>query len=156
MPRTVAGMLALMALLMHIAGCATQQQSGQQNVRAEIEAANARLLTALAAGDAAGMAAAYADNAALLPAHSDFVTGRPAIEKFWTGAISAGVKRAVFITLETEGHGDTAHEVGRYTMYGADGKVLDTGKYVVIWKREQNAWRIYRDIWTTTLPAVTT
>ena len=156
MPRALGGMLASVALLSMLSGCASMQSSGQNNPRAEIEAANTRFLTALSAGDAAGVAAAYAENASLLPAHSDFVTGRAAIEKFWAGAINAGVKRAVFTTLEVEGHGNTAHEVGRYTMYGTDGKMLDAGKYVVIWKREQNAWRIYRDIWTTNLPAVTT
>jgi ketosteroid isomerase-like protein len=26
---------------------------------------------------------------------------------------------------------------------------MDSGKYVVIWKREDGAWKLHRDIWTT-------
>jgi ketosteroid isomerase-like protein len=36
-------------------------------------------------------------------------------------------------------------------MKGAEGNVLDRGKYVVVWQREQGQWRIHRDIWSTSL-----
>jgi ketosteroid isomerase-like protein len=48
--------------------------------------------------------------------------------------------------------GDTAVEVGRYTLSGEGGQVLDTGKYVVIWKKEDDAWRYHRDIWNSSMP----
>jgi ketosteroid isomerase-like protein len=56
-------------------------------------------------------------------------------------------------TVEVQGCGDTAWEVGRYTVPGEGGKVLDTGDYVVIWKREGGEWKLHRDIWTTNTPA---
>jgi uncharacterized protein (TIGR02246 family) len=39
------------------------------------------------AGDAAGMASYYAEDARLLPEHADLVRGRDAIERFWREAI---------------------------------------------------------------------
>jgi hypothetical protein len=33
-----------------------------------------------------------------------------------------------------------------------DGKVLDKGKYIVIWKKEDGTWKLHRDIWTTSVP----
>jgi ketosteroid isomerase-like protein len=32
------------------------------------------------------------------------------------------------------------------------GKVVDRGKYIVIWKREQGQWKLHRDIWNTSMP----
>jgi ketosteroid isomerase-like protein len=52
-----------------------------------------------------------------------------------------------------EAHGDMAYEVGKLTLKGEDGTVLDSGKYVVIWKRENGQWRLHRDIWNTSMPA---
>jgi hypothetical protein len=34
-----------------------------------------------------------------------------------------------------------------------DGSILDTGKYIVIWKRENGAWKWHRDIWNSSRPA---
>jgi ketosteroid isomerase-like protein len=67
--------------------------------------------------------------------------------------VDSGVKGATLTTLEAEGQGDTAYEVGKYTLTGEAGKVLDTGKYVTIWKREQGQWKLHRDIWNTNTPA---
>jgi ketosteroid isomerase-like protein len=56
-------------------------------------------------------------------------------------------------TVEVEGHGNTANEVGKYSLQGAGGQVLDTGKYVVIWQQEAGQWKIHRDIWNSSRPA---
>jgi hypothetical protein len=45
-----------------------------------------------------------------------------------------------------------ANEVGKYRITGEGGKLLDTGKYVVVWKREQGQWKLHRDIWNTSMP----
>ena len=66
-------------------------------------------------------------------------------------AYDAGIKAVSLTTEEAEGHGNTAHEVGKYELRGADGKVLDHGKYVVIWKKEGASWKLHRDIWTTSV-----
>jgi hypothetical protein len=41
---------------------------------------------------------------------------------------------------------------GFYTMFGPEGKMMDTGKYVVIWKREEGQWKYNRDIANTSMP----
>jgi ketosteroid isomerase-like protein len=121
--------------------------------RAGIEAANRQFMEAFGRGDAAGIARLYTDRAKLLPANSDFVTGTTEIQRFWQGAMDLGLKEAVLETLEVESHGQTAHEVGRYTLKAAGGQVADGGKYLVIWKQEGGAWKLHRDIWTTSRPA---
>ncbi|MGI9040549.1 MAG: YybH family protein [Gemmatimonadales bacterium] len=121
--------------------------------RSEIEARNLRFMEAFRRGDAASVAGLYTASARLLPAHSDFVDGTDAIQRFWQGAMDMGLKEAVLETLEVEAHGETAHEVGRYTLKTAGGQVADAGKYLVVWKQEGGAWKLHRDIWTTNRPA---
>jgi ketosteroid isomerase-like protein len=121
--------------------------------RSGVEAANCGFMDAFRRGDAASVARLYTSSAQLLPAHSDFVAGTTAIQHFWQGAMDMGLKEAVLETLELEAHGDTAHEVGRYTLKAAGGQVADAGKYLVIWKQESGSWKLHRDIWTTSRPA---
>lgn len=122
-----------------------------QEVAQDIAAANLRFIAAFRAGDAAGMASCYTRDAQLLPAQSDVVSGTAAIAAFWKAAMGLGIADARLETAEVEAHGDTAIEVGRYALSGADGGQVDRGKYVVVWHREDGAWRIHRDIWTTSI-----
>jgi hypothetical protein len=46
-----------------------------------------------------------------------------------------------------------AHEVGKYTLMGDGDKVLDAGKYIVIWQRQDGQWKLHRDIWNSSQPA---
>ena len=68
-------------------------------------------------------------------------------------AVDSGIKGVTVTTLEVEVSGDTAHEVGTYGLMGDGGKVLDAGKYVVVWKREDGKWKLHRDIWNTSVPS---
>jgi uncharacterized protein (TIGR02246 family) len=123
------------------------------DTRDAIAAINQTFVTALARGDAGAMAALYTANGQLLPTHHDFVTGTPAIQGFWQAVIDMGIREATLETLELEAHGETAHELGKYTLRGSAGQMLDQGKYVVIWKRESGQWKLHRDIWNSSLPA---
>jgi len=123
--------------------------------RDAITAANKTFMAAFKRADAAGMAALYTENGQLLPPGSDFVEGRPAIQAVWQGLMDMGIKAVNLETIEVEGHANTAIEVGKYTIAGEGGKVIDNGKYVVIWKRQRGQWRLHRDIWNTSVPAPT-
>ncbi len=122
-------------------------------IRDAITAANERFMSAFRRGDAAGLADLYTEHGQLLPTHSEVIEGKHAIQFFWQGVIDMGIKAAKLETMEAEDHGDTAHEVGRYTLEAEGGQVLDRGKYVVIWKHEDGQWKLHRDIWNSSMPA---
>ena len=122
------------------------------DVNAAIAAANREFMEAFARQDAAGMAGMYTAEGQLLPANSDFVSGTSAIEQFWGGAMGMGIRTAKLETVELEAHGETAVEVGKYTLGGDEGQTLDQGKYVVVWKNDGGTWKLHRDIWTTSMP----
>lgn len=128
-------------------------QSTSTDIRHAIGAANRDFMAALSRGDIASAAAAYTEQGVVLPPNSEVVAGKQAIQTFWQGAINMGIKTVTLETNEMEGYGDTAHEVGRYTLQGDSGQVIDIGKYVVIWKHEAGQWKIHRDIWNSSRPA---
>lgn len=132
-----------------LAGAALLAGCQKSDVDSEIGAVNQQVMSAIAAGDGAAVAALYTEDAQLLAPNSPALAGRERIAAYWQGAIGAGVKGANLKTLEAQCHGDTAHEVGEYRLTSADGKQIDAGKYIVIWKRVDKQWRLHRDIWNT-------
>jgi ketosteroid isomerase-like protein len=91
----------------------------------------------------------YTEDGQVLPPGSEPITGRPGIQAFWQGAMDMGVKDAKLETAEVAHHGDAAYEVGRYALEAAGGQLLNRGKYVVIWQRQNESWKLHRDIWNT-------
>jgi uncharacterized protein (TIGR02246 family) len=120
-----------------------------EEIRSRTEATNGQFMAAFKRGDSAALASLYTAQGQLLPANSDFVRGTEAIRGFWQGALDMGVKQVTLETVEVEAHGDTAIEVGRYKLLVGNGSIADAGKYIVIWKNERDAWKLHRDIWTT-------
>ncbi|NRB39771.1 MAG: DUF4440 domain-containing protein [Pseudomonadales bacterium] len=121
----------------------TQATSLQSTLRS----ANDQFESAFARGDVASLANLYTDNAMLLPTESDFVKGKSAIGDFWQGAMNMGVKGIKLDILEVEDHGDSAVDIGEYTLSGENDQVLDKGKYLVLWKNEAGSWKLDRDMW---------
>ena len=122
-------------------------------VRAAIAAPIEQFMAAFSRGDAAGAAAVYTADAQVLPPNSDVITGQQAIQTFWQGAMDMGVKAVKLETVEVEGTGILPMKSGRFTLQGAEGQVIDAGKYVVIWKQEAGQWKLHRDIWNSSRPA---
>ncbi len=126
--------------------------AGAQTYQEAISTANQNFMTTFGKGDAGGIGNLYTQKGQLLPAGNDFVKGKKAIQEFWQGAMNMGIKQVQLETIELEGHGDTAIEVGQYVLSGEKGQVMDKGKYIVIWKQEQSEWKLHRDIWTSSIP----
>ena len=119
--------------------------------RDSIEAILERFSECLNGGDAAGVAAHYTDDAALLPPNAARIDGREGIQGAWQALIDANVRDVTLSTQEVDVFGDVANEVGiiRATAPGEDGgRVQFTGKYVTVWQRGRDGtWRLHRDIW---------
>lgn len=126
----------------------TQNVSGIQE---EIRNANDRFERFFVDRDAAGMASLYTNDGMLLPPGADVQSGKQAIQAFWQMVMDMGVKTALLETLEVEDNGEIAIEVGRYNLRGAEGQVIDHGKYIVAWKKDMGQWKLSRDIWNTSI-----
>ncbi len=119
--------------------------------RDSIEATIKSLVESLNGGDAAGVAAHYTDDAALLPPDAPRIDGREGIQGVWQGLIDADVRDVALTTQEVDVFGDVANEVGTINATAPSedgGRVQLAGKYVVVWKRGgDGTWRLHRDIW---------
>lgn len=118
-----------------------------------IVAAEDTFMATFGRGDAAAISAFYTEDGQLLPPNSDVVTGRQGIQAMFQGLMDMGVKAFKLETVEVEGFGDAAYEIGRYTLEGEGGQAFDQGKYLVIWKNQAGEWKLHRDIFNTSLPA---
>ena len=143
--------IALFASLAHCQGTSTA-------VRKSIESNNKRFVDVFNKGDAAAVAAMYTSNARLLPPNSPMIGGRQGIQEFWQSLITAGVKAVRLETDQVEACGNTAYEVGKYTLTIPSlrgGTLTDEGKYVVIWKRQGKQWKLAADTFNTSMPMAT-
>jgi uncharacterized protein (TIGR02246 family) len=128
----------------------------QQAVRSRIEEVNAQFGAAVSRGDTTAVTALYTDDAVVLPPNAEIVRGKQAIKGLFDGMMQQmGIPQLTLETNEVEEIGDTANEIGQYTLkfQPAGGEsVTDIGKYVVIWKREGDDWKLHVDIWNTNSP----
>jgi ketosteroid isomerase-like protein len=129
----------------------TNAQSASTKLSADIDAANAKFIQLFSQGDGS-VATLYAEGATICPPNSDFIQGMASIRDFWKGAYDAGIKKVKLETVNVESAGPIAQETGKYTLYSADDKPIDSGKYIVVWKKEKGGWMLYRDIWNTSAP----
>ena len=142
--------LAVTSLL--FVGCAAPEpQETTAAARPGIEATISDWMTAFSQDDAAGVAACYTEDAQLLPPNEEAVRGREAVQAWFQGAIDAGLDVRLEIQ-ELEVFGDTGYEVGKATVMAPGGQTIDDSKYIVIWKKVGDAWRMHRDIFNSNLP----
>lgn len=127
------------------------EAGGSEDLKKQIEAANVEFVAKFAASDGAGLAGLYTEDGQLLPPNGEPISDHAAIGAFWQGAMDSGVKGAKLETVEVEGMGKTAVEIGRFALSDAEGNVLDHGKYIVIWKKVDGQWKLHRDMWNSSV-----
>ena len=129
--------------------------AGTSDVRAAIEQAGGRFADAYARGDAKAVATFYTEDAIAFPPGGELVKGRPAIQQMWQSTMDSGVKSLAFTVVDVGASGDLVHETGIAKMnIQEQGKDATTAsvKYLVVWKRQGDDWKLHRDIWND-LPA---
>lgn len=124
--------------------------SATGNPAADIATVQQRFLQFFAHNDLAGLASCYTDDAQMLVANMDVISGRSAIASVFKFTNVRG-HTLDFKTHELEVHDGMAIEVGRYTRRRDDGSTFDRGKYMVVWKRAAAGWLIHRDMFSTSL-----
>jgi len=110
-----------------------------------IAAAGRRFVSLFALNDAAKIAACYTDDAEILSANMSPIRGRAAIESVFKFTNRPG-HTLEFQTAELDVLGETAIEIGAYVRKLGDGSTFSRGRYIVIWKRVGEEWKIHRDM----------
>jgi uncharacterized protein (TIGR02246 family) len=116
--------------------------------KAEIEAANAKWTEFFNKGDFAGIASLYTADATAFPPGKSMVKGNVAIGEMWKG-MAEQVTDPKITTVDVKLLSPTAaEEIGTFTLKtkGTAPKEV-TGKYVVVWQKVGNDWKLATDIW---------
>jgi ketosteroid isomerase-like protein len=121
-------------------------------IRKAILAAEKVFVAAYNDHDAPALAALYTRDGEIMPPNSGVVKGARKLQALFKSFWDAGDTVMKLDTVEAKGFGDTAYEVGKYTLSGDSGKVNDRGKYIVIWRKVGGQWKLYRDIFNTNMP----
>ncbi len=118
---------------------------------AAIHAADQAWLKAYNAGDANAVAGLYDENAILMPPGAPAVHGRAAIHTFFVSDTAASKKAGVVFHLGPKpdggANGDMGWSSGTYSVTDSKGKVVETGKYLSVSKKEGGKWLYIRDTW---------
>lgn len=119
--------------------------------KAEIEAANKNFMALVAAGDSIGIANLYTTDAKLMFAGKPADVGRANIQTAFSHMLNTGVTKIDLKTKEVFGTEDLLAEEGEVTVYVKD-MVVGEEKYIVLWKKEDGKWKLFRDIANSNTP----
>ena len=118
----------------------------------DIERANSEWAIAIRSGDAATMAAPYAEDGLFIGPDGKVVQGRKAVEALYAAALKAP-SRVVDARVESAGRvaadPDDVYEWGMawVRIRAADGKLVRRGgRYLTVWHRYPGHWMITRNI----------
>ena len=116
--------------------------------KAEIEAVNAKWIEFFNKGDFAGVASLYANDATAFPPGSAMVQGGAAIGAMWK-SMAEKVGDPKLTTLDVKPLGPSAaREIGTFSLKTKGPTPQEvTGKYVVVWEKIGNDWKLAADIW---------
>ncbi len=108
------------------------------------------------AGNAAKVAMRYTADATFMPPNEPAVQGRSNIQAWFQKQMDGGEAALKLQPRESRISGDLAFEAGTYTlsMKPKSGQPMtDTGKYMIVMKKEGADWKISHDIFNSDMPA---
>lgn len=121
----------------------------------EIEEANRNFMDLVAKGDSIGLANSYTADAKFMSAGAPAVVGRKNIQSAMSEIVKSGITKVDLRLKEVFGTEDLIAEEGELTLYVKD-KAVAEEKYIVLWKKEDGKWKLFRDIFNSNLPAPAT
>jgi ketosteroid isomerase-like protein len=129
--------------------CVAQQttNAGLEEAKKAIAASNEVFFQAFAKGDSSLFIDRYTGDCWIMPPNAQAICGKDAPLEFFKLAYDRfGVRNGKFITIDVFGDGvEFVTEVGFWQLFGADNRQLDNGKFLVLWKKTGEGWKMFRD-----------
>ena len=142
----------ILALLIALAAPAGAGDKAVASASPDIDRANAEWAVAIRSGDAATLAAPYAEDGIFIGPDGNVVKGRKAVEALYAAGARAAA-RIVDAGIESGGRvapdADDVYEWGEawVRLRAADGKLTRRGgRYLTAWHRYGSHWMITRNI----------
>jgi uncharacterized protein (TIGR02246 family) len=87
-------------------------------------------------GDADSISRMYTEDAELFMPGAPVLQGRQAIDEAWKKIVGSGGNTLHSVVREVQENGDLAYDTGHFTASAPNGRVLNAGKWIVVWKRQ--------------------
>jgi ketosteroid isomerase-like protein len=94
-------------------------------------------------GDSIALGNMYMEDAEIIPS----TVGREKIIKSFGSSIRNGITGSSFKTTHLWGNNQLLVEDGRGTWSYENGNVADSGRYLLVWVKDEGKWKILRDTW---------
>lgn len=138
---------AALVIILAVAGTA-QTKSIDPAARKAIDAGNQAWVDGMKSGDAAPIAATYADDSLDCTPTGDCVKGRPAIEQFMKERVGK-LGKAASASVSSAGsvqQGDFVYEWGQAQAVFPGHRIV-AGRYLTAWRRQADgSWKIFRNL----------
>jgi uncharacterized protein (TIGR02246 family) len=122
---------------------------------ARIEELSRRFSAAYVAGDVETMVSLYTPDGVIFPNDSEAIRGHEAIRRYWALPPGQRVTLHRATPAEIRIDGSHAYDHGVYEIAGErDGTAWGPshGKYVIVWRRTPQGWRMHLDMWNSRPP----
>lgn len=139
--------IAIAMALHTVAVAQTKKNDPLAEARTAIEASNAVYFDSFAKNDPSIFVARYAKDACILAPNAPAMCGSEAAAAFFKTAYeNFGLRSGKFFTTAIYGDGkEFVTEEGLWQSFDASGKLFDDGKFLVLWKKTPDGWKMYRD-----------
>jgi ketosteroid isomerase-like protein len=148
----------LLLLIVLFAACnesATTEMSDEPkrdtvDYKAVIDETNKTFANAMVKGDSATLVSLYHPDASVYAPNME-KTDPKTMASMASGMPKMGITSFNLEAKEVYRGDDVVTEVGTFEM-GDGKKTIDKGKYIVIWKKDGDKWKLFRDIWNSDNP----
>jgi ketosteroid isomerase-like protein len=145
-----------MPLVMAILSITSYAQSKEnvllKEAKKAITKSNATYHQSLIKNDPSIFINSYSEDACILAPNIPMACGREALANFFKEGYAMGLRNGRFITTNVYGDGkEYVTEEGIGEVFDANGKLLDEVKYLVLWKKTKNGWKMFRDSFSSNL-----
>ena len=139
-----------------VIGSISTQAADSAADEAALKADPAAWFKAFNAGDADAVTKLYAEDGIVMAPNAPASVGRAAIREF----IASGIKEFKSAGLSFKDHtvtgvgvfGDTGWLSGTYSVANTAGQIAEKGKFLSVYRRTKEGWRLIRDIWNADAP----
>jgi len=144
-------------MLFAIAGCLSPQKETAfdlDNAKKEIDVANKDFVNLFNRGDSIGLANMFTIDGKSMEPNEPAYIGRGQIQTHYSTVMKAGANKLGLLTTGLWGDENMLAEEGEFTFMDKDDKILDKGKYIVLWRKEDDKWKLFRDCYNSDMPLI--
>jgi ketosteroid isomerase-like protein len=140
--------LSLMLFAITLSNCNTKNAtSNLEEAKKTIAESNAIYFTSFEKNDSSIFINRYAKDACIMAPFAPKACGHEEAVKFFRFAYKdIGLRNGKFITTAVYGNGDDfVTEEGLWQSFNDKGELFDDGKFLVLWKKTEDGWKMFRD-----------